>query len=180
MSDASFFGDLMQSIAERGRRLLALGPAGAPTREGGPLSKLCETLLSARGEASGMALAKGVLDRWAKLQEPERKAFMAMLLADFGPDAAKLDEAIDAYRADPNPKAAQRLHAASEPRRQELIRRLNLAPDGVGTLVRMREELLRMKAGEPALDVVDDDFAHLFSSWFNRGFLVLRHIDWTT
>ena len=24
------------------------------------------------------------------------------------------------------------------------------------------------------------DFVHLFSSWFNRGFLVLRRIDWTT
>jgi malonyl-CoA decarboxylase len=28
--------------------------------------------------------------------------------------------------------------------------------------------------------VVDRDFAHLFASWFNRGFLVLRPIDWTT
>ena len=27
---------------------------------------------------------------------------------------------------------------------------------------------------------VDQDFVHLFSSWFNRGFLVLRHIDWST
>src|SRR2546430_13058211 len=25
---------------------------------------------------------------------------------------------------------------------------------------------------------VDQDFVHLFSSWFNRGFLVLRRIDW--
>jgi malonyl-CoA decarboxylase len=28
--------------------------------------------------------------------------------------------------------------------------------------------------------VVDNDFVHLFSSWFNRGFLVLRRIDWST
>ena len=27
---------------------------------------------------------------------------------------------------------------------------------------------------------VDEDFVHLFSSWFNRGFLVLRRIDWST
>ncbi len=26
----------------------------------------------------------------------------------------------------------------------------------------------------------DRDFRHLFASWFNRGFLVLRRIDWTT
>ena len=30
------------------------------------------------------------------------------------------------------------------------------------------------------LGVVDNDFVHLFSSWFNRGFLVLRRIHWST
>src|SRR3981189_3915482 len=30
------------------------------------------------------------------------------------------------------------------------------------------------------LAAIDDDFLHLFSSWFNRGFLVLRTIDWST
>ncbi len=30
------------------------------------------------------------------------------------------------------------------------------------------------------LKAVDNDFVHLFSSWFNRGFLVLRRIDWST
>ena len=27
---------------------------------------------------------------------------------------------------------------------------------------------------------LDHDFVHLFTSWFNRGFLVLRRIDWST
>jgi len=30
------------------------------------------------------------------------------------------------------------------------------------------------------LETIDEDFLHLFSSWFNRGFLVLRRIDWST
>jgi malonyl-CoA decarboxylase len=34
--------------------------------------------------------------------------------------------------------------------------------------------------GNAHLAAVDDDFVHLFSSWFNRGFLVLRRIDWST
>ena len=72
------------------------------------------------------------------------------------------------------------LHMASEPRRQELIRRLNLAPDAIATLVRMREALLKMKASDRALETVDQDFAHLFASWFNRGFLTLRSISWST
>jgi hypothetical protein len=35
-------------------------------------------------------------------------------------------------------------------------------------------------APTPDLAVVDRDLNHLFSSWFNRGFLVVRRIDWTT
>jgi malonyl-CoA decarboxylase len=68
----------------------------------------------------------------------------------------------------------------SEPRRLELFRRLNLAPGGTAALVRMRAQLLDAMDHRDDLAVVDDDFVHLFSSWFNRGFLVLRRIDWST
>jgi malonyl-CoA decarboxylase len=44
----------------------------------------------------------------------------------------------------------------------------------------MREALFEALAKEPDLAVVDSDFRHLFGSWFNRGFLVLRRIDWRT
>ena len=44
----------------------------------------------------------------------------------------------------------------------------------------MREDLLEPGGNEPGLAGVDDDLAHLFSSWFNRGFLVLRRVDWST
>ena len=53
--------------------------------------------------------------------------------------------------------------------------RLNLEP-----LVRMREQLMDALDNRDDLSAVDDDFVHLFTSWFNRGFLVLRHIDWST
>jgi malonyl-CoA decarboxylase len=32
----------------------------------------------------------------------------------------------------------------------------------------------------PELAPIDTDFRHLFAAWFNRGFLVLRRIDWST
>ena len=31
---------------------------------------------------------------------------------------------------------------------------------------------------EPELKLLDADLKHLFASWFNRGFLELRRIDW--
>ena len=183
MSGQSFLGDMLQTITERGRQLLSLGQSGeaAADRKKGPnLEELCESLLGGRGEASGMALANLVLDRWNGLPADEKLGFMTLLLRRFGIDETRLSAAVDAYRAAPSPETARILHEAAEPRRQELIRRLNLAPGGVGALVRMRAELLGMLRRHPELAPVDADFAHLFGSWFNRGFLILKRIDWST
>ncbi|MDX0344482.1 MCD, Malonyl-CoA decarboxylase MCD [Sinorhizobium meliloti] len=181
MNTTSFFSDMLQSIAERGRRFLSLGPArNGDVNPVGTMEALCDTLLSSRGEASGMALAKNILDRWQGFDQDKRRDFMLALLSRFGPDIERLERAIDAYRADPTPKALLEMSMAAEPRRQELIRRLNLAPNGIATLVRMRADLLELKAQNPDLEAVDTDFAHLFGSWFNRGFLVLRPISWST
>jgi malonyl-CoA decarboxylase len=67
---------------------------------------------------------------------------------------------------------------AAEPPRQELLRRLNQAAGGTADLVAMRVALMRAAKDDPGLARVDLDFRHLFASWFNRGFLVLRRIDW--
>jgi malonyl-CoA decarboxylase len=47
-------------------------------------------------------------------------------------------------------------------------------------LVALRKVLLDELAAHPDLASVDDDLTHLFGSWFNRGFLELRRIDWST
>ena len=44
----------------------------------------------------------------------------------------------------------------------------------------MRADLLALMNQNPSLAIVDRDFLHLFGSWFNRGFLVLRRIDWSS
>lgn len=177
--NGSFFGDMLQTISERGRRLLSF-PNRPPLSGAEDLEKACETLLSRRGEASGMALARDILERWSQSDDEDRRAFTRMLLERFGADQQRLGAAIDAYRAEKSPLALRELHEAAEPRRQELIRRLNLAPNGIATLVRMREFLLQLLSKDRDLDAVDADFAHLFSSWFNRGFLILKPIDWST
>src|SRR5205085_4588386 len=87
---------------------------------------------------------------------------------------------IERWRQDRSDDTTAEVREAAEPRRQELLRRLNLAPGGTAELVDMREQLLDAMVHRDDLDVVDADFAHLFSSWFNRGFLVLRRIDWST
>jgi malonyl-CoA decarboxylase len=181
MSNA-FFSDLLTSIAERGRSLLDRGVwslGEAPVAATDVLS-LCEALLSGRGEATGALIARETLNAYARLPEAARGDFFESLARDFGPDLNQLDEAVAAYASNPDAAAASRLHYLTEPRRQELFRRLNRAPGATRDLVAMRADFLKFSRGNPDLALLDADFVHLFASWFNPGFLVLRHIDWGT
>jgi malonyl-CoA decarboxylase len=179
MKSNAFFADLLQTIADRGRGLLGRVRRNDALADG-DLGPACETLLSSRGEASGVALAREILMRWEALDEPVKLEFLKMLAERFGPDFRRIDQAVAAYVNDKSASTAQLLHRAAEARRQELIRRLNLAPGGIEALVEMRQLLLAHRSEHPDFPSVDADFAHLFSSWFNRGFLVLRRIDWST
>jgi malonyl-CoA decarboxylase len=181
--NASFFGELLQTISERGRAFIdrARERRGTDATRSESLVELAEHLLSGRGEASGVALAREILGRYAELTTGPRIAFFEALAERFGPDPARMEAAVATWRAQPSDATAAEVHAASEPRRQELFRRLNLAPGGTAALVRMREQLMDVLAHrDDDLGQVDADFVHLFSSWFNRGFLVLRRIDWST
>jgi malonyl-CoA decarboxylase len=178
--NTSFFSEMLQSIAERSRALIKRERREPAHERSAGLIEQCEELLSGRGEASGVALAQDILARYADLTTGPRIAFFETLATTFGADRAEIDRAITAWRQSPSDETAAELHLASEPRRLELFRRLNLAPGGTAALVRMREQLLDAMDHRDELSIIDNDFVHLFSSWFNRGFLVLRRIDWST
>jgi malonyl-CoA decarboxylase len=179
--NVSFFSDLLATISERGRGLIERREQRPPgEQKSAVLIELAEQLLSRRGEASGVAIASDILASYAGLTSGPRIAFFEALARRFGPEPKRLEAALEAHRTTPSEGTAQELHLAAEPRRQELFRRLNLAPNGTRSLVAMRADLIAAMAHRKDLAVVDGDLAHLFSSWFNRGFLVLRRIDWTT
>jgi malonyl-CoA decarboxylase len=176
----AFFSDLLSTISERSRTLLRRGSSSDTKQDASELIELCEALLSGRGEASGTAMARELLDRYHHLDAAGRLSFFQTLARDYGPDREKLSHAIETWRAQPSDDDASDLHFASEPRRQELIRRLNRAPGGTSDLVAMRADLLGFTKDKKHLAALDRDIVHLLSSWFNRGFLVLRRIDWSS
>ena len=176
----AFFTDLLSTISERSRTLLRRGGSPDGRQNTSELVELCEALLSGRGEASGTAMAREVLDFYRELDAGARLEFFQELARHYGPDREKLAEAIAAWREQPSDDDASDLHFASEQRRQELFRRLNRAPGGTSELVQMRADLLGLMKGHGDLAGLDRDIVHLLSSWFNRGFLVLRKIDWST
>ncbi|WP_439138062.1 malonyl-CoA decarboxylase [Roseicyclus sp.] len=164
-------GDLLSTLFER---------RAAPFRTAGkdPLPDLCRALMSGRGEVSGMKLAGAALARWRVADDAERRAFFRYLADDLDLDPEALQSATQSYQATRGAEELHQLLRAAEPPRQELLRRLNQAVGGTVDLVAMRVALLDAARQEPDLARVDLDFGHLFASWFNRGFLVLRRIDW--
>ena len=180
MSNA-FFYDLLASIADRGRSMLRIKPwpKDADNRAD-RLVETCRELVAGRGEASGVALAAEIVGRYNTLDPLDHAAFFRALSDDFGPDRERVMAAIANFASDGDEAAASEIHYASEPRRHELFRRLNRAPGGTAALVAMRADLLQLVNQNPSFAIVDRDFLHLFGSWFNRGFLVLRRIDWSS
>jgi malonyl-CoA decarboxylase len=154
------------------------GPSAA--RAADALIDLCRALLSERGEVSGARIAAEAITAYRNLTDEGREAFFGRLAEEFRADGEAVDKAIDQYRDDPTPARLAALHNAAEPIRQELFRRLNTAAGGTETLVEMRADLLRTLTEHPEREAIDADLAHLFRSWFNRGFLTMKRIDWRT
>ena len=141
-----------------------------------------KALLSAPGEVAGIVLAQDILQRYQEADDEEKRGFLHGLAEDFAADAAEIIGASQRYLAEPSARHYQLLMKTSEPPRQEVLRRLNTAPGGTLALVRMREDLLQFLREERSetLAALDLDFNHLFSSWFNRGFLSVERIDWNS
>ena len=153
----------------------------SPTSNPAPLDRakqLAATLLSERGEASGALVARKLQQALRILDASDRQGFRHYLAAEFQPDKAALRAAAEGYLADSSAEAAAALAQAADPPRQELLRRMNMAPGGTGALIAMRSELAADLRRDPELKLLDADLKHLFASWFNRGFLELRRIDW--
>lgn len=160
------------SLAKEGRR--GVSPSA------GLATSLAHALLSERGEVSGARLAADLRAAYDGLDQSSREQFLNSLVHEFAPDAQELDAAIADHRANPSPATLVRLQRATEPPRQELFRRFNMAPSGTASLVAMRREVLRLLDDHAEWCVLDEDLLHLLRSWFNPGFLELRRIDWRT
>ncbi|MBF0624348.1 MAG: malonyl-CoA decarboxylase family protein [Magnetococcales bacterium] len=168
---------MIHSVADKGRDLLNINGSAPSSKE---LRQLCEELLTGAGEARGTALAREVVRVLESMHGNAWPGFLEMLHEHMGPNPKRVMEAVEAYRKEPGPETLIQLTRSVESPRQELFRRINLSPNGTLQLVRLREHLLRTLKDRPHLKSVDADLQHLFRAWFNRGFLELKHIDWSS
>jgi malonyl-CoA decarboxylase len=165
---------MLNGVADHGMELIGLKERG---QHDPSVSELCHRLVDGVGEASNIALAREILQRWQEMEHDQRLDFLKLIAIELDPDPVEIKQAAENYRSQ-DPQSLQKLLDVSEPPRQELFRRLNMAPGATAILVEMRAELLTLLRNRPDLAGVDYDMRHLLASWFNRGFLDLQQIDW--
>ena len=169
----SLLADLLATVFERATKR----PPGEKWDER-PVEDLVGELIGTSGEVRGMVLARQILDRYAAMDDAQKRAFFTFLATDMDIDAQAVRTSLAVYEQSPSKASYRDFMAAAEPGRQELVRRLNQVPGATGNLVAMRSDLLEIARDDASLAAIDLDFKHLFASWFNRGFLVLRPVNW--
>jgi malonyl-CoA decarboxylase len=173
MQRQSFLSDLITNLWDRSRSAASEGDKR-------DIAELCRALMSAEGEVSGHKLAATTLVKYRSLDATAKLKFFNYLSNDLDIDANLVAMLATAYQSDPSSDNFVALQNASEPKRQELLRRLNQPTGATAELVAMRVDLLLLLKAHPHLRRIDYDFVHLLRSWFNRGFLVLKQINWHT
>ena len=137
-------------------------------------------LLSARGEANAQSMAIKLIDCYEHLDKRSQTDFFNYLSSEFNPDPTLVVDAANRYNTERNESSLIHLFQTVEPPRQELLRRVNRAPAGTATILKMRQTLLSYLKDHPAFRAADSDMHHLLSSWFNPGFLELHQITWNS
>lgn len=167
------FQDFLGGLVARQRDRFSKN--GAPDME-----ELLDRLMGNTGEVSAIVAARELLDMYKGLDDEGRKNLFLNIEQNFNATPATVKLAYDTFEAGPSSTNLNRLYRAAEPRRVELLRRLNQTPGATHDLVAMRKDLLGLLREYPELAAVDENFMHLFRSWFSRGFLLLQTIDWST
>ena len=137
-------------------------------------------LVRLRGETAAQSLATQLVRRFRELDTAGVDTYLRFLLVELGPHSASIDVAIALYQSDPTQDAIADLADATESPRLKLFRSVNTATGGISCLLALRASLLERRATMPELRPVERDLGHLLRSWFNRGFLELRQLDWQT
>jgi malonyl-CoA decarboxylase len=125
--------------------------------------------------------AAGLGQMYLTLNEKGRRRFLEILARDFAVRDEELEEAVEALRVADTPEirlsAEERLREVLVPPRLRLLKQFNVLRRGVKFLVDLRADLLQ-HVDDPAMKSLDADLKRLLATWFDVGFLELRHITW--
>ena len=170
--------EIISSIADVGQKLFKKTELKKDDLE--TIISLCDDLISNKGAAFGITVARDITDLYQTLSPENKLLFFKKINEKYKPSHTKVTEAIENYQKTQNDKNLYKLFITSEGKRRELFKRMNMAPNGISTIVSLREDLLKILDENKDLVHLDDDLRELFKSWFNPGFLKLAKITWET
>ena len=173
-----FARNIFDSIADTGEKFLNLRRLRGTSVQ--KLLELCEDLISHKGFASGIALAREVVGRYGVLTTDEKLLFFHELNHSMGPNLKEIKKAAVEFTKSPNDSTLLELSGQIKSKRQKLFSRMIMAPKGTRAIISLREDLLDFIPANENLRAIDEVLRVLLISWFNPGFLVLKKVDWDT
>ena len=172
------FKQIISSIADAGEKLFKRKVIKKNDLE--TILSLCDDLISNKGAAFGIAVARDITELYLTLSDENKLLFFKRINEKYKPSFTKVNDAIEVYKKTQNEKNLYNLFKISEGNRGALFRRMNMAPNGTSIIVGLREDLLKILKDNSDLNALDNDLRHLFRDWFNPGFLKLEKITWDT
>ena len=169
---------IFEKIADAGQKILENKNLKRSKKKN--LIDLCDELLSSKGAAFGITLARDILLRYNNISFEDKEKFLKQVNEKYKPDVSEIENSIDNFNKSKDDLSILNLSKTVLGKRKELFIRLNMAPNGTSEIVSLREDLLKIIKKNPDLKSLDYDLIDIFKNWFNPGFLKLKKITWDT
>ena len=179
MIKINFFNDLINSLFDKPNKKKSFN-FFSDKKKILSTKDFIDNVALAKGEVSALGYAEFLMQHCEKLDEKELIIFFKLMRENFDISSLELSQAVDEYKVNSNSENLITLMKFSEPKRREIFRRCNGISRGTIRLVNLRKRLLGILKKNPELKAVDYDLVYLLKNWFNRGFLILRPINWET
>ena len=179
MNKIKFFQELINTLFDRPIKSKSFN-FFSDTKTSITTKEFIDNVASAKGEVSALGYAELLMQHCEQLNEKELIKFFKLIRDNFEITSEELFRATEKYKLEKNSENLIQLMKVSEPKRREIFRRCNGISRGTIRLVNLRKRLLALLNKNPQLKAVDYDLVYLFKNWFNRGFLILRPINWET
>ena len=179
MSKFSFFSDLVNTLFDKKNRKKNFSFL-FEKKQNKSLLEYIENVNDAKGEISALSYSEELLDYLSQCDHKTLVSFFEYLEKDYDLEINSIEEVLKNYNKKKEYNFYKDIKKISESKRSEIFRRLNSTQHGTINLVRLREKLLELLDKHPNFQKIDFDLSSLFKDWFNRGFLILKPIDWET
>ena len=179
MSKFSFFSDLVNTLFDKKNRKKNFSFL-FEKKQNKSLLEYIDNVNEAKGEISALNYSEELFDYLSNCDHKTLISFFQYLEKDFDIEITSIPEILTNYNRKKEYIFYKDIKMIFESKRLEIFRRLNSTQNGTINLVKLREKLLDLLDKYPNFRKIDFDLSSLFKDWFNRGFLILKPIDWET